>query len=63
MSAEGVSERGGWSDDGELADEITLYGDLVVAASETDRRLTVDEIDTALGLAAGGRGAHGANPP
>jgi len=53
----------GWSDDGDLADEIQLYGDLVVAASESDRSLTVDEIDAALGVeddAGGPGGARGA---
>ncbi len=39
-----------WADDGELAGEIELYGDLVVAASEADEALTSDEIDVALGL-------------
>lgn len=39
-----------WAQDGELADEIVLYGDVVVAASESDEDLTQVEIDTALGL-------------
>lgn len=51
MSVEDVRVQAGhWSDDGELADEIELYGDLVVAASESDRDLTADEIDAALGI-------------
>lgn len=36
--------------DNELADEIELYGELVVAASESDRELSLREIDQALGL-------------
>lgn len=63
MSAGGLLRRGGWSDDGDLADEIQLYGDLVVAASESDRRLTVDEIDTVLGLGSDGGSAPGAAVP
>ncbi len=39
-----------WADDGDLAGEIELYGDLVVAASEAEDALTTDEIDVALGL-------------
>lgn len=39
-----------WAQDGELADEIVLYGDVVVAASESDDDLTLNEIDAALGL-------------
>ncbi len=39
-----------WAQDGDLADEIVLYGDVVVAASESERVLTLHEIDTALGL-------------
>ena len=40
--------RGHWTDDDELAAEIELYGDLVVAASESDRDLTLSEIDRIL---------------
>lgn len=36
--------------DNELADEIELYGELVVAASESDRELSPHEIDQALGV-------------
>ena len=36
--------------DDDLADEIVLYGDLVVAASESERNLTLPEIDKVLGL-------------
>ncbi len=44
-------EPGGtWSDDEDLAGEIELYGDLVVAASSQEEPLTSGEIDTALGL-------------
>lgn len=39
-----------WSDDDELAGEIELYGDLVVAASSHQAPLTPLEIDSALGL-------------
>jgi hypothetical protein len=44
-------------DDDELAEEIVLYGDLVVAASESEGDLTLREIDELLGL------RHGASPP
>jgi len=37
-------------DDAELAEEIVLYGDLVVAASEAAGDLTLREIDELLGL-------------
>ena len=39
-----------WAQDGELADEIVLYSEVMVAASESDDDLTQNEIDTALGL-------------
>jgi hypothetical protein len=39
-----------WSQDGELADEIVLYSEVMVAASESEQDLTQNEIDTALGL-------------
>lgn len=48
----GESERGGRHlADHALADEIVLYGDLVVAASESDRDLSLLEIDEVLGVA------------
>ena len=37
-----------WSDDDELAGEIELYGDLVVAASSQEQPMTSLEIDNAL---------------
>jgi hypothetical protein len=37
-------------DDDELAEEIELYGDLVVAASEADDALPQEEIDRLLGV-------------
>ena len=37
-------------DDDELAAEIELYGDLVVAASEADGELPQGEIDRLLGV-------------
>jgi hypothetical protein len=40
--------RGQWTDDDELAAEIELYGDLVVAASESEGNLTMGEIDRVL---------------
>ena len=44
-------ERGEtWADDDELAGEIELYGDLVVAASSQEQPMTAVEIDSALGL-------------
>ena len=46
----GDAPRGHWADDGELADEIELYGDLVVAASESDEHLTQRQIDLVLGV-------------
>ena len=41
---------GTWADDEDLAGEIELYGDLVVAASSQEEQMTPVEIDTALGL-------------
>lgn len=38
-----------WSDD-DLADEIELYGDLVVAATAQEAPMTPREIDSALGV-------------
>jgi hypothetical protein len=40
-------------DDDELAEEIVLYGDLMVAASESEGDLTLREIDELLGLRRG----------
>lgn len=39
-----------WTDDNALADEIELYGELVVAASESERELTLPQIDRVLGV-------------
>ena len=39
-----------WTDDTVLADEIELYGELVVAASESERELTLVQIDRVLGV-------------
>ena len=39
-----------WAQDGELADEIVLYSEVMVVASESEDDLTQNEIDTALGL-------------
>lgn len=39
-----------WTDDNVLADEIELYGELVVAASESERDLTLPQIDRVLGV-------------
>lgn len=36
--------------DPQVLDEIELYGDLVIAASEADEALTPDQIDAVLGL-------------
>lgn len=43
-------ERSRRLDDDALAEEIELYGDLVVAASEADGALPQAEIDRLLGL-------------
>ena len=45
-------DQGGesWADDDELAGEIELYGDLVVAASSQEQPMSPGEIDSALGL-------------
>lgn len=51
MEDDGRSPR---LDDAELAEEIVLYGDLVVAASEAAGDLTLREIDELLGLDEGG---------
>ena len=56
MSSHDVREqRYSWSNDGDLADEIRIYGDLVVAASESDGTLSVTQIDAVLGLAEPGQ--------
>ncbi len=44
-------ERSRRLDDDALAEEIELYGDLVVAASESDEVLPWAEIDRLLGVA------------
>jgi hypothetical protein len=44
--------------DGALQDEIELVGELVVAASASERPLTEDEIDAVLGVTRGLRVAH-----
>lgn len=43
-------DRRSWAEDGDLATEIELYGDLVVAASESERDLTLPQIDRVLGV-------------
>ncbi len=40
-------------------DEIELYGEMVIAASASDRALSQDEIDRVLGLTRGPRGGAG----
>jgi hypothetical protein len=45
-----VEERTRRLADDELADEIEMYGELVVVASEADHELSLPEIDAALGL-------------
>jgi hypothetical protein len=40
-----------WVPDGVVLDEIELYGELIIAASASDRRLTQSEIDAVLGVA------------
>ncbi|MFZ5872058.1 MAG: hypothetical protein ACOYXW_16220 [Actinomycetota bacterium] len=42
--------RPGRLDDEALAEEIEMYTDLVVAASERDGELSLPEIDAALGV-------------
>ena len=44
--------------DGALQDEIELVGELVVAASASERPLTEDEIDAVLGVTRGLRVPH-----
>ena len=43
--------------DGDLADEIELVSDLVVAASTSTRHFTPDEFDARLGIDPGDSGA------
>ena len=55
LSGAAARYRGGMEpprrlDDDVLAEEIELYGDLVVAASESDDVLPQEEIDRLLGL-------------
>lgn len=40
-----------WVPDCVVLDEIELYGELIIAASASDRRLTQSEIDAVLGVA------------
>lgn len=49
MTAE-VNETEGRLQDPLVLDEIEMYGELVIAASASDRALTQDEIDSVLGL-------------
>ena len=46
----GEGQGRSWAEDGELATEIELYGDLVVAASESESELTMPQIDRVLGV-------------
>lgn len=48
--------------DGALQDEIELVGDLVVAASASERPLTEDEIDEVLGVMRGSSAAAEQRP-
>ena len=48
--------------DNQALDEIELYGELVIAASASDKPLSRDEIDRVLGLATGGLATGGDNP-
>ena len=45
--------------DEELEAEIRLVGDLVLAASQSEGRLSEEAIDAALGLATGANGSRG----
>jgi hypothetical protein len=51
-----------WSDD-DLADEIELYGDLVVAATAQETPMTPHEIDSALGVDGAAEGGAGTGAP
>ncbi|MFC8502151.1 hypothetical protein ACFUC1_07320 [Pedococcus sp. NPDC057267] len=55
-------DAGGDLTDDALQDEIELVGDLVVAASASERPLTDEEIDRALGLVRGHRTAPAGGP-
>ncbi|HET8767042.1 hypothetical protein RKE38_06640 [Phycicoccus sp. M110.8] len=55
-------DAGGDLTDDALQDEIELVGDLVVAASASERPLTDEEIDRALGLVRGHRSAPEGGP-
>lgn len=44
-------------EDPQALDEIELYGELVIAASASDRPLSQDEIDKVLGLRGRGDGS------
>jgi hypothetical protein len=55
-------DAGGDLTDDALQDEIELVGDLVVAASASERPLTDEEIDRALGLVRGHRSAPVGGP-
>ncbi|TNM59785.1 hypothetical protein FHN55_19985 [Streptomyces sp. NP160] len=55
-------ERSRRLDDDALAEEIELYGDLVVAASEAGDVLPQAEIDRLLGVAASGDPEDGDEP-
>jgi hypothetical protein len=46
----GAVHRRHWAEDDDLADEIELYGELVVAASESDDQLSLPQIDRVLGV-------------
>ena len=50
--------------DAVLGDEIELLADIIDAASATDRVLTQDQVDSALGVTAGEEdaGGHGQGP-
>ncbi|GAB2683927.1 hypothetical protein [Thalassiella azotivora] len=55
----GAVPRRHWAEDDALADEIELYGELVVAASESEDQLSLPQIDRVLGVdAAAGDQAH-----
>lgn len=56
-------ERPASFSDDDLADEIELYGDLVVAATAQETALTPHEIDSALGVDGAADGGAGAGAP
>jgi hypothetical protein len=49
-------------EDQDVLEEIELYGDLIIAASETEGRLTTGQIDAVLGVARGIPQQQGAAP-